>query len=313
MAAALSDALFVFVRRRTPCRSLTACSAARPGPKLDLAAVQAQLAAAVRAGGRPDADLTRAPPRRPLRDAGLTPVLPEEFDARGRRVRRRSRRRLASLVALLELEPVRAAVAQHAAPASAGQLVSTAVHRPGPRDAAPDARGAGAERAARRGAGPPVRRGAPARASRAKPRRSRRSGCTSSTTAGCSKRPRRRRPPAADRAERLRQLQEQQERAARGAGSGDPCAKHRPVPRRRRTIPGRRPVRLPLEHRGDAAPARTRRTVPGAVPRHRPGGAGPVPPRKAAAARRTAVADRLHADARTTSSRTPTSRAPGGW
>ena len=108
--------------------SLTDRLFGRPsGAKLDLPAVQAKLAAVVRASTAPDGALTRARLADHLRDAALIPVLPEEYDRAVGGFDAETERRLAALVALLELEPVRAAVTQNAAPASAGQLVSTAV------------------------------------------------------------------------------------------------------------------------------------------------------------------------------------------
>lgn len=108
--------------------SLTDRLFGRPsGAKLDLTAVQARLAAAVRSSTVPDGALARARLADHLRDAGLVPVLPEEYDRAVDGFDAETERRLASLVSLLELEPVQAAVAQNAAPASAGQFVSTAV------------------------------------------------------------------------------------------------------------------------------------------------------------------------------------------
>ena len=50
------------------------------GVKLDLAAVQTCLAEAVRRAGESDADLIRARLADRCRDAGLEPILPEEFE-----------------------------------------------------------------------------------------------------------------------------------------------------------------------------------------------------------------------------------------
>jgi hypothetical protein len=108
--------------------SLTDRLVGRPsGAKLDLTGVQAKLAASVRASTVSDAALTRARLADHLRDAGLIPVLPEEYDRAVGIFDVEAERRFAALVSLLELEPVRATVAQNAAPASAGQLVSTAL------------------------------------------------------------------------------------------------------------------------------------------------------------------------------------------
>ncbi len=94
------------------------------GTKLDLAAVQTKLAEAVRASAEPDLALTRARLADHCRDAGLVPVLPEEFDSDARALDAEGQRRLGLLVALLELEPVRAAVA-HAAAGSSVELIAT--------------------------------------------------------------------------------------------------------------------------------------------------------------------------------------------
>lgn len=95
--------------------------------KLDLGPLQAKLTAAVRAAAEPDAALTRARLADHLRDAGLVPILPDEFDRAIESFDVESERRLTVLVAALELEPVRGAIVNAAAPASAGQLVSTAL------------------------------------------------------------------------------------------------------------------------------------------------------------------------------------------
>ncbi len=95
--------------------------------KLDLPALQAKLTAAVRASAEPDVPLTRARFADALRDAGLVPLPPDEFDRAIESFDVEGERRLGVLVAALELEPVRAAVGSSAAPASAGQLVSAAV------------------------------------------------------------------------------------------------------------------------------------------------------------------------------------------
>jgi hypothetical protein len=108
--------------------SLTDRLFGRPaGAKLDLAVVQAKLAASARASAVPDAALTRARLADHFRDAGLVPVLPEEFDRAVAGLDAEAERRLGVLVSLLELEPVRAVFAHSAAPASAGQLVSAAL------------------------------------------------------------------------------------------------------------------------------------------------------------------------------------------
>lgn len=95
--------------------------------KLDLGPLRAQLTAAVRAAAEPDVPLTRARLADGLRDAGLVPLPPDEFDRAIESYDAESERRLTVLVVALELEPVRAAVANAAAPASAGQLVSAAL------------------------------------------------------------------------------------------------------------------------------------------------------------------------------------------
>ena len=105
--------------------SLTDRLFGRPtGAKLDLTAVQAKLAASVRASSVPDVTLTRARLADHCRDAGLVPVLPEEFDRAVATLDAEAERRLALLVSLLELEPVRATVAQHAATWPVQQLVT---------------------------------------------------------------------------------------------------------------------------------------------------------------------------------------------
>jgi hypothetical protein len=97
-----------------------------PGAKLDLAAVQTRLTAAVRSAATPDPALTRARLADHCRDAGLIPVLPEEFDRAIEGLDPEGQRRLTLLVALLELESVRAVVAQHAASWPVLQLVTVA-------------------------------------------------------------------------------------------------------------------------------------------------------------------------------------------
>jgi hypothetical protein len=93
--------------------SLTERLFGRPaGVKLDLAAVQARLADAVRRANDPDPDLTRARLADGCRDAAVTPVPPEEFDATAATLDGEGWRRLAVLVGVLDLAPVRAALPQ---------------------------------------------------------------------------------------------------------------------------------------------------------------------------------------------------------
>ena len=100
------------------------------GTKLDLAAVQARLAEAVRASAAPDADLTRARLADHCRDAGLLPLLPDEFDHAAEGLDAEGQRRLAVLVSLLELDPVRTHVAQLASTWPVHQIVSAAFTGP---------------------------------------------------------------------------------------------------------------------------------------------------------------------------------------
>ncbi len=100
------------------------------GAKLDLAAVQARLAEAVRASAAPDADLTRARLADCCRDAGLLPLLPDEFDRAAEGLDAEGQRRLAVLVSLLELDPVRTHVAQLASTWPVHQIVSAAYTGP---------------------------------------------------------------------------------------------------------------------------------------------------------------------------------------
>lgn len=86
-------------------------------PQLDPAALQAFLSNAVSAcAGRPaEADLVRARFADRCRDAGLEPLLPEEFDALAGGLDTEAWSRLALLVATLDLEAVRSALAVLAA------------------------------------------------------------------------------------------------------------------------------------------------------------------------------------------------------
>jgi hypothetical protein len=106
--------------------SLTERLFGRGGVKLDLAAVQARIAEAVRASVSPDADLTRARLADRCRDVNLTPVLPEEFDRAAAALDAEGWRRLAVLVAALDLEPVRAALVPLANTWPMHQVVSAA-------------------------------------------------------------------------------------------------------------------------------------------------------------------------------------------
>jgi hypothetical protein len=92
--------------------------------KLDLAAVQAKLAQAVRACTASDLDLCRARLADQCRTANLLPVLPEEFDRAAARLDAEAQRRLFVLVALLDLDPVRGVVAQLAGTWPIYQIVS---------------------------------------------------------------------------------------------------------------------------------------------------------------------------------------------
>jgi hypothetical protein len=82
------------------------------GARLDLVAVQARLAEAVRRAGETDPDLTRARFADGCRDAGLAPPLPEEFDAAAAGFDPEAWRRLAVLVSVFALPPFRAALPQ---------------------------------------------------------------------------------------------------------------------------------------------------------------------------------------------------------
>ncbi len=93
--------------------SLTERLFGRPaGAKLDLAAVQARLADAVRRVGDPDPDLTRARLADGCRDAAVPPALPDEFDTAATGLDGEAWRRLAVLVGVLDLAIVRAALPQ---------------------------------------------------------------------------------------------------------------------------------------------------------------------------------------------------------
>lgn len=97
------------------------------GVKLDLAAVQARLADAVRRAGEPDPELTRARLADGCRDAGVAPVLPEEFDEATAQLDGEAWRRLAVLVGVLDLAPVRAALPQLPAGRSGVEAVAAFV------------------------------------------------------------------------------------------------------------------------------------------------------------------------------------------
>lgn len=93
--------------------SLTERLFGRPAAvKLDLAAVQARLADAVRRAGEPDPELTRARFADGCRDAAVEPVLPEEFDEVTALLDAEAWRRLAVLAGVLDLAPVRTALPQ---------------------------------------------------------------------------------------------------------------------------------------------------------------------------------------------------------
>jgi hypothetical protein len=97
-----------------------------PSTKLDLSPIQARLVAAMRASTSPDVELIRARLADHCRDASLLPLLPEEFDRAAESLDAEAQRRLALLVSLLELEPVRSAVAQLAQAWPVHQVVSSA-------------------------------------------------------------------------------------------------------------------------------------------------------------------------------------------
>jgi hypothetical protein len=108
--------------------SLTERLFGRPGGvKLDLVVVQARLADAVRRVGDPDPDLTRARLADGCRDAAVTPALPEEFDAAANGLDGEGWRRLAVLVSVLDLAPVRAALSQLPAGRSGAEAVAAFV------------------------------------------------------------------------------------------------------------------------------------------------------------------------------------------
>jgi hypothetical protein len=92
--------------------------------KLDLALIQGKVLQSVRASGPPDIDLTRARLADHYRSANILPVLPEEFDRAAERLDTEGQRRLAVLVSLLDLEQVRAVVAQLAGTWPVYQIVS---------------------------------------------------------------------------------------------------------------------------------------------------------------------------------------------
>lgn len=96
------------------------------GTKLDLAPVQAHIVAAARGCGPADPDLNRARLADHCRDIGLLPLLPDEFDRSAVGLDAEGHRRLAVLIALFDLEPVRAALAQLAGNWPVHQIVSSA-------------------------------------------------------------------------------------------------------------------------------------------------------------------------------------------
>ena len=200
--------------------------------------------------------LTCAAAGRPLPRRRPRPVLPEEFDRAAAGLDTEGRRRLALLVSLLELEPVRAVVAQFRGPGvGRGQLVSAAfigLARDTPLLtievlsqselrveelarrflAALRASIAGETRGGVEEAAAQARLRAAARRGREGPHRgrgARRAAAAASGAAGTAPRTAR-------------------EVVSHARNAHD-------VPRDRRTLPGRRPLRLPLAHRRDAAPA----------------------------------------------------------
>jgi hypothetical protein len=97
-------------------------------PEVDLAALQAHLTEQVRhhAGRATDPDLVCARLADACRDAGLAPVLPEEFDALAAGLDEEAWRRLAVLVGALDLEPVRGVLGCLAARRALPELVAAA-------------------------------------------------------------------------------------------------------------------------------------------------------------------------------------------
>jgi hypothetical protein len=96
------------------------------GAKLDLAPVMEKLAQSVRASSAPDIELSRARLADHCRNAGLLPILPEEFDRAAANLDAEGQRRLAVLVSLFEVEGVRTVIAQQAATWPVYQLVNAA-------------------------------------------------------------------------------------------------------------------------------------------------------------------------------------------
>jgi hypothetical protein len=95
---------------------------------VDLAALQAALAAAVTSSARRsvDPDLVRARLADRCRDAGLDPLVPEEFDTLAAGFDEEANRRLALLVGALDLEGMRGTLAALAASRPLGKLVGAA-------------------------------------------------------------------------------------------------------------------------------------------------------------------------------------------
>jgi hypothetical protein len=102
-----------------------------PPPELDVAVLEAHLAAAVaRTAGRPaEPDLLRARFADGCRDAGLRPLLPHEFDRLTEGLDDEAWGRLALLVGTLDLAEVRAALAVPAAAKSLLDLADVAFFR----------------------------------------------------------------------------------------------------------------------------------------------------------------------------------------
>lgn len=94
------------------------------GARLDLAPVQARLVEAVRASAVPDPELTRARLADHCRNAGLLPLMPDEYDRAAAHLDPEAQRRLAVLVALFELDAVRTTIAHLAQTWPISQLVA---------------------------------------------------------------------------------------------------------------------------------------------------------------------------------------------
>ena len=96
------------------------------GVKLDIATIQAHFAKAVPRVAEPVPELLRARFADRCRDVGLTPVLPEEFDAAVAEIDLETWRRLALFISVLDVDAVQEALPKLAAARPVPELLAAA-------------------------------------------------------------------------------------------------------------------------------------------------------------------------------------------